>query len=122
MRRLTAKSSGFAYSVLVAMPSARRAFMLSATLYALMMTPPVLAQQSGDADSEFQGEPAAAALDNETIDLTNLAGPSDTDSDTDTDTLSSQADAQDEAPITEELAAEELANDDTQLDLTKLVD
>ena len=124
MRRLTAKSSGFAYPVLVAMPSARRAFMLSATLCALMMTPPVLAQQSGDADSEFQGEPAAAALDNETIDLTNLAGPSDTDSDTeaDTDTLSSEADAQDEAPITEELAAEELANDDTQLDLTKLVD
>lgn len=125
MRRLTAKSSGFAYTVLVATQSARRAFMLSATLCALMMTPSVLAQQSGDTDSEFQGEPAAAALDNETIDLTNLAGPSDTD--TDTDTLSSESDAQDEAPITEELAteelvAEELANDDTQLDLTKLVD
>ena len=125
MRRLTAKSSGFAYPVLVARPSARRAFMLTATLCALMMTPPVLAQQSGDTDSEFQGEPAAAALDNETIDLTNLAGPSDTDSDT--DKLSSESDAQDEAPNTEELAtdevaAEELANDDTQLDLTKLVD
>ena len=122
MRRLTAKSSGFAYPVLVARPSARRAFMLTATLCALMMTPPVLAQQSGDTEGEFQAEPAAAALDNETIDLTNLAGPSDTNSDTEAETLSSESDAQDEAPNTDELAAEELANDDTQLDLTKLVD